>query len=70
MIAWIVRHFVFASRPVVTEGLGITYKAHFCYEMSARIIDTTEDESGTNVTASVVAKKFSALDAPHMLSCS
>ena len=47
-----------------------TLKAHFRYEMQARIIDTTEDESGTNVTASVVAKKFSVLDALHMLSCS
>ena len=38
--------------------------------MQARINDTIEDESGTNVTASVVAKKFSVLDALHMLSCS
>ena len=28
MIAWIVHHFVFASRPVVIEGLATTLATH------------------------------------------
>ena len=31
MIAWIVRHFVFASRPVVIEGLATTQKRKVYY---------------------------------------
>ena len=51
-------------------GIIRTLKAYFHYEMQARIIDTIEDESGINVSASVVAKKFSVFDAQHMFSCS
>ena len=49
-------------------GVIRTLKAHFRYEMRARITDKIEDASGTNVTASVVATKFSVLDALQMLS--
>ena len=38
------------------------------YEMRTRIIDIIEDESETNINASVVAKKFSIVDALRMLS--
>ena len=37
-------------------GVIRTLKAHFRYEIRARIIGTIEDESGTNVSASVVEK--------------
>ena len=40
MIAWIVRHFVFASRPVVIEGLGTTlFAMHKNYLFSIKFLD-------------------------------
>ena len=50
-------------------GIIRALKAYFRYEMRARIIHAIEDKSDTNVNASVVAKKFSVLDALHMLLC-
>ena len=42
-------------------------KAYFRHEMRARIIDTFDDESDTNVNANVVAKQVFVLDGLHML---
>ena len=51
------------TSPIQSCDMGVirTLKAHFRYEMQSRIIDTIEDESSTNVIASVVAKKFFVL---------
>ena len=42
-------------------GVSRALKAYFRYEIQARINDTIDGESDTNVNASIVAKKISVL---------